>query len=419
MDRKAIDEHLALLGIDLDSLSVLSELRPTLEAHADEVAEASYRHVLCFEELRRFVRTPEDRERFLRRRRRYVLSLAETGPEIFEDSSRAALLHERSGVRPAWIIRFASLTVTLLAPILARAFGHDTVKAQRIIAALGARLALDTEIAVEAYVGRHEQSLSYMSEQLALESRKLQTALYKQGLTLRETSLRARVAEELASIATLVTGLAHEIGTPMSVIQGHAKMLEASVSSDDAMWRLRTIQDQIARISRILHTLLNMAHPARREPEPVELAPLIDLSISFLSDKLAQRGIAVKQSLAPGVSVLGDGERLQQLLLNLFLNAIDAMPEGGELRVELGPADGKVWVRVEDTGVGIDPEALEQIFVPFYTTKESGHGNGLGLVVCKGIARDHGGAIDVASEVGRGTVFTLQMPLSVPREEQR
>lgn len=419
MDRKAVDEHLALLGIDLDSLAVLGELRPTLEAHADHVAEACYRHVLCFEELRRFVRTPEDRERFLRRRRRYLLSLADTGPGIFDDARRAALLHERSGVGPAWIIRFASLTVTLLAPILVRAFGHDTVKAQRIIAALGARLALDTEIAIDAYVGRHEQSLSYMSEQLAQESRKLQTALYKQGLTLRETSLRARAAEELASIATLVTGLAHEIGTPMGVIQGHAKMLEGHVSGEDAIWRLQTIQDQIARISRILHTLLNMAHPSRRAHDAVELGPLLDQSLAFLSEKFAQRGVAVKQSLTRGPAVIGDGERLQQLFLNLFLNAVDAMPEGGELRVELKERNGKARVRVEDTGVGIDDEALGQIFVPFYTTKEAGHGNGLGLVVCKGIASDHGGAIEVASKVGEGTVFTVYLPLCIPQEDER
>jgi signal transduction histidine kinase len=224
---------------------------------------------------------------------------------------------------------------------------------------------------------------------------------------LQRTTARARAAEELASVATLVAGLAHEIGTPMSVIQGHAKMLEGKVAGEDAQWRLQTIQEQIARISRIIHTLLEIAHPRRSHSEQVDLAALLDQTLSFVSERLENRGVRVKQALAPSVAITGDPERLQQLFLNLFLNAADAMPDGGELRVELGERDGRVYVRVADTGVGIDPSELERIFEPFYTTKEAGHGNGLGLMVCKGIVADHGGRIDVTSQPGAGTEFTI------------
>ncbi|MGH7338015.1 MAG: sensor histidine kinase [Myxococcota bacterium] len=194
----------------------------------------------------------------------------------------------------------------------------------------------------------------------------------------------------------------------MSVIQGHAKMLEGSVAGDDAKWRLQTIQDQIARISRIIHMLLEIAHPRRSRTERVELAPLLDQTLAFVSERLEHRGVRVKQTLQPSVRINGDPERLQQLFLNLLLNAADAMPSGGELRVDLREDEAAgVCVRVADTGIGIADADLERIFEPFYTTKEAGHGSGLGLMVCKGIVADHGGRIDVSSEPGAGTEFEI------------
>jgi two-component system NtrC family sensor kinase len=193
-------------------------------------------------------------------------------------------------------------------------------------------------------------------------------------------------------------------------------MLERLVGDEDGdgFWRLRTIQDQIARISRIIHTLLKIAHPRRWNHEEVALPALIDQSLSFVSEKLAGRGISVRRSLADGVSVRGDRERLQQLLLNLFLNAADAMPDGGELQVELSTSAGLARIRVADTGSGIAPGDLPRIFEPFFTTKEAGQGNGLGLMVCKGIVSDHGGEIEVKSERDRGTTFTILLPASPP-----
>ncbi len=130
-----------------------------------------------------------------------------------------------------------------------------------------------------------------------------------------------------------------------------------------------------------------------------------------MSEKLARRQIALSKELGLASSVLGDPERLQQLFLNLVLNAADAMPDGGTLRVELAEAgECDVEVRIADTGAGIQPGDLEHIFEPFFTTKEAGHGNGLGLMVCQGIVADHDGAIEVSSEPGQGTEFRIVLP---------
>ena len=149
----------------------------------------------------------------------------------------------------------------------------------------------------------------------------------------------------------------------------------------------------------------------RTRRRPVDLCALVEASLSFVREKLGCHGIELETSLERVPSVLGDAERLEQLFLNLFLNAGDAMPDGGTLRVTLSTdADGDVELRVADTGLGIPEEALPRIFEPFYTTKPAGEGNGLGLMVAKGIVDSHGGAIDVSSTLDEGTEFLVRLP---------
>jgi two-component system sensor kinase FixL len=228
---------------------------------------------------------------------------------------------------------------------------------------------------------------------------------------LHDASARVQAAEELAAVGTLVAGLAHEIGTPMGVIQGHAKLLEKHVQGDRARWRLSTIEEQIGRISRIIQSLLNMARPKASERISVPLEPLLETTLSFLTEKLRRRGVRVVRDFEPIDSVTGDPERLQQLLLNLFLNAVDAMPDGGELRVSL-KSDGRsgALLRVADTGCGIEAQHLDHIFDAFYTSKEAGTGSGLGLMVAKRIVGDHGGSLRVESAPGKGTEFRIHLP---------
>jgi len=209
-----------------------------------------------------------------------------------------------------------------------------------------------------------------------------------------------------------VAGLAHEIGTPMGVIRGHAEALESAVQGERAQWRLRTILDQIDRISSIIRSLLNIARPREAIYLPVAPAEILDSALAFLSERLGRRGILVERAYAQVPTVEGDRDKLQQLFLNLFLNACDAMPEGGRLRVSIEPMGAeRIAIRVADDGVGIPPQDLENLFTPFFTTKPAGRGSGLGLVVAHGIVSDHRGRIEVQSEVGRGTEFRIELPV--------
>jgi hypothetical protein len=205
----------------------------------------------------------------------------------------------------------------------------------------------------------------------------------------------------------------------MGVISGHAEALEPLVADERGRWRLQTIREQVERISRIIQALLNMARPRETIREPVEIEALLDTTLSFVTVKLNRRDVTLERDYAPVPSVLGDAEKLQQLFLNLCLNAADAMEsEGGTLRVALGPdEDGGVQIDFADTGSGISEDRIDRIFEPFFTTKPAGQGNGLGLVVAQGIVRDHGGRIDVESRSGEGTTFHIHLPAATADAE--
>jgi PAS domain S-box-containing protein len=229
---------------------------------------------------------------------------------------------------------------------------------------------------------------------------------------LRESERRARVAEDLASIGTLAAGLAHEVGTPMNVILGYAQMIQSSVPDAATRERARIIREQVQRVSEIIQTLLNFARPGRRERGFVDLEKIVEESLSLLQERFRSRGIEVERRFEALPEIWAHGEKLQQIFINLGLNAADAMPDGGTLGIHMAPRNSsEVEIRVIDTGTGIPADALQHLFEPFYTTKERGEGSGLGLAVVKGIVLDHGGSIEVGSEVGKGTEFCIVLPI--------
>jgi PAS domain S-box-containing protein len=263
--------------------------------------------------------------------------------------------------------------------------------------------------------GRHKDGSTFplylaISEGYVDHSRVF-TAFLRDLGPLRETEERARQAEQLAELSTISAGIAHDVGTPMTTILGYAELLQKSVTDPKNRERAGHIVDQVRRVKDLLRTLLDIARPRNATPAVMSLVDVLDHSLGFFREKLKGRGIVVERVYSPVPKIVANRDRLEQVFLNLIVNAVDAMPGGGTLTVHLTrPTPELVEVCIADTGIGIEPEALDQIFEPFYTTKERGKGTGLGLLVSQRIIHDHGGKISATSESGVGTRMSILLP---------
>ena len=223
-----------------------------------------------------------------------------------------------------------------------------------------------------------------------------------------------QISEKMASIGLLAAGVAHEVNTPLTGISSFTQMLLQGAEPDDPRTKvLEKIERQTFRAAKIVNGLLNLARPARVEVGPVDLTAVINDVLSLLEHQLRTGRIQVRKELA-GVPTLVQGteHKLQQVFLNLFLNARDAMPKGGWLTIATRVEGDEAIAEVADTGSGIPTEQLSRIYDPFFTTKEIGKGTGLGLSITYGIVQEHGGTITCDSAVGQGTRFTLRLPLA-------
>jgi signal transduction histidine kinase len=407
------ETRLAFFELGSDDRANLAKLRPLLEKHAGGFVSAFYRHLLSFEGPRGLLADPDVKDRLLVKQREYLLSLAD--PELDDDyfARRLAIgqTHVRVGLEPGYYLGAYSLYMRLLIPAVLEHWQRDLATAERVILSLQKLLMLDAAVAVDSYIARREERLEFLNRELASASRDLELRYEAEHERTREATARARAAEELVSLATLVAALAHEIGTPMGVIRGHAELLESAVSDERGRARLQTIRDQIDRISHIIQTLLNMARPSARGDAPVDVVSLLRETLAFLAEKLRAHAIEVSVDVADRAVIRGSADKLQQLFINLVMNAIDAMPDGGKLGVRVSSLGAdRIEVRIRDSGHGMAPEIQERIFEPFYSTKAPGRGSGLGLVVAQGIVSDHGGTISVSSALGRGTEFTITFP---------
>ncbi len=229
---------------------------------------------------------------------------------------------------------------------------------------------------------------------------------------------RLETTTQLATIGAMVPDLVHKIGTPLNIILANAELLESSVQDERGAARLLAINEQIDRITTILHAFLDLAHPEEPCFGSNSIQQVIEDSLIFASEELEQRAVCVSTSFAPAPAIICDGNRLKDLFTKLFLNAANAMNEegGGELNIALETCDRDLLIRVKDNGEGIHPNNLPQIFEPFFTTRPSGQGCGLGLVAAQQIAEQHGGTIQVESEVGKGTTFFVRLPLDKPTD---
>ncbi len=221
-----------------------------------------------------------------------------------------------------------------------------------------------------------------------------------------------QISEKMASIGLLAAGVAHEVNTPLTGISSFTQMLLQGAEPDDPKTKvLEKIERQTFRAAKIVNGLLNLARPAQTDSAAVDVNVVVNDVLALLEHQLRNGRIQVRKELrASPLLVHGVEYKLQQVFLNLFLNARDAMPRGGWLTIATREDETGAVAEVADTGSGIPPEQLSRIYDPFFTTKELGKGTGLGLSITYGIVQEHGGTITCDSAIGQGTRFTLSLP---------
>jgi two-component system, NtrC family, sensor kinase len=229
-----------------------------------------------------------------------------------------------------------------------------------------------------------------------------------------ELEQRLVQADKLSSIGLLAAGVAHEVNTPLAVISTYAQMLAKQVAEDSAKSQiLDKIAKQTFRASEIVNSLLNFSRTSTTSFGPVNLNKAIQETLSLLDHQLQKAGIVIRTDFDPDAPVIqGNAGKLQQVFLNLFINARDAMPSGGRLVVRTWREGTRAQVEVADSGSGIAPEHMHRIYDPFFTTKAARKGTGLGLSVSYGIIQEHDGSIEVSNGPGGGARFHIVFPLS-------
>jgi signal transduction histidine kinase len=284
---------------------------------------------------------------------------------------------------------------------------------------------LDTRIAFKGHDELSELADSFNRMAADLKIARERIIRDAEGRLELESGLRQ--SEKLATVGQLASGLAHEIGTPLNILLGRTELIKRKPEDKESLQRnLEIIDNQVERITRIIQQLLGFVRKKKPEQKVLDIGAILETTLDLLDYRIEKQKLgAVKNFERDLPPVLGDPDLLQQVFLNLILNAIESMPEGGTLRLctsstrvsrgALPESERRyVEVRVEDTGVGMGGEVITHIFKAFYTTKTTG--TGLGLMVTQGIVQDHDGWIDVESEVGKGSVFKVYLPLSTRSE---
>lgn len=227
-------------------------------------------------------------------------------------------------------------------------------------------------------------------------------------------------SEKLASIGLLSAGVAHEINTPLTGISSYIQLLQKKITDSHYAQILGKIEAQTERVSKIIKNLLNFArNPSESAFHKVSIVDSLQEIISLIDYKLKAMNIKLEMDAAPVKLIWAQNERLQQVFINIILNALDAMPKGGTLKIGIFEEENDVVVKIADTGTGIKKQHLPHIFDPFFTTKGIGKGTGLGLSMSYAIIKEHEGHIAVESEAGKGTCFTIFIPTDLELKKMR
>ncbi|MGO9125175.1 MAG: sensor histidine kinase [Terriglobales bacterium] len=348
------------------------------------------------------------------------LSLATADVQL-ADSSARMLLYTAGAVLMVAVLSWLFVWRVVGQPI--KALSHGTEHLSQ------GELGYQIEVRSQDEVGDLARSFNEMSLQLRAANQEIVTwAKTLEDRVERKTSELKRAhdhvlhVEKMASIGKMAAVVAHEVNNPLSGILTYAKLLRKWVASgqaeaekrEEALQCLELIAAESRRCGELVKNLLILSRTAPMNVEPADLQAVIDRCLLLVRHQLELGGIQLQLHLAEGLPRAPcDAAQIEQVLLALIMNAIDAMPRGGNLWLETSLSDDEteIKIQVRDDGAGIAPDVLPQIFEPFLTTKESGHGVGLGLAISRGIVERHNGRIEVQSELGRGTAFTVILPV--------
>jgi len=250
--------------------------------------------------------------------------------------------------------------------------------------------------------------INAISKQIAFIVEQKETEEEKQRL-----QDQLRHADRLATIGQLAAGVAHELNEPLGNILGFAQLaMKAEQVPDQVVQDLLKIEDASLYAREIIRKLLIFGRQIQSSMSPMPLHQSIENGLFFFAARCTKAGIKLIQNVSPSLpEICADSSQINQILVNLVVNSIQAMPEGGTLTITATLENDMVVLGVEDTGTGIQKENLDNIFLPFFTTKDIGEGTGLGLAVVHGIVSAHGGSIRVTSEVSQGTIFEVCLPV--------
>ncbi len=281
-------------------------------------------------------------------------------------------------------------------------------------------LASRTQLHSRDELGRLARELDRMTERLA----DAQSQVSEQRQARAALNEQLRHADRLSTVGRVASGIAHELGTPLNVVSGRAAMIEMETEPAEMIEHARIIGRQSKRMTEIIRDLLDFSRQRRSERREARLKAVLDEATTLIEPIADKKSVGIEVELHDRELALPlDVNRTLQVLTNLMMNAVQAMPDGGPLvlRTETQAVEAPgndhsepgdyVAIRVIDRGTGIPEAERERIFQPFFTTKDVGRGTGLGLYVCQGIVREQGGWIEVDSEPGEGSTFTVWLPL--------
>jgi len=254
---------------------------------------------------------------------------------------------------------------------------------------------------------------AFMYEELKTFSQQMEEKIQKTTADLRKTEAQLVRSEKLAALGQLAAGIAHEIRNPLTSINILIHSLAESIPSETPHREdFRVVEEEIHRINEIIDRFLRFAKPAPPLLEKTDVLPLFEETLQLLRPQIERQRISVQKKFQSLPSITIDKEQMKQVILNLLMNAIQAMPTGGRLELSGQLAGDPRWIQfsIKDSGIGIPPEDMDKLFDPFFSTKEGGVG--LGLSIAHRIIDQHHGKIEVESKSGKGTLFTLWLPIS-------